>query len=287
MCCSACWSELPCTDAAAYVRLPSVQSSNTLLDRIAERSVLDLRVLLAEMGRGPVPVAGIPWFAVPFGRDSLLTALEALPFSPELAAGTLRTLAALQGTEHSALRQEEPGKIPHELRCGEMANLDEVRFKRYYGTVDATALFLVLLCEYCAWTGDLALVRDLLPNVRAALAWIDSHGEAILSARLAAEAYHNGSVWPHDTALCVLGLKRSCFDREAAAHFAYFRLPELFCGHACPRGSAGLPSGASRWATPRWISRRRTAASGQRCSEGGCGSSWGNRPSKDEKVNAT
>ncbi len=366
-----------------------LETSHAALQRVLDRAVLDLRLLRADLGHGPFPVAGIPWFAVPFGRDSLITAIQALPLTPDLARGTLRTLAALQGTVVDAWRQEEPGKIPHELRRGEMANLDEVPFGRYYGSVDSTPLFLVLLCDYYAWTGDLALARELLPCVHAALTWIDRYGdpdgdlfvefeadggrgltvqswkdsvdslshrdgspatgaiavvevqgyvydakrrlasilarlgEDELAGRLVREAaalkdhfnaaywmpnrdylaialdgakrqvgtvssdaghclwsgivdedkaasvarrlaapdlssgwgirtlatgeitynpmsYHNGSVWPHDTSLCALGLKRYGYDREAnavsmgvvaaAEHFADARLPELYCG---------------------------------------------------------
>jgi len=366
-----------------------LETSHAALQRVLDRAALDLRLLRADLGHGPFPVAGIPWFAVPFGRDSLITAIQALPLTPDLARGTLRTLAALQGTVVDVWRQEEPGKIPHELRRGEMANLDEVPFGRYYGSVDSTPLFLVLLCDYYAWTGDLALTRELLPRVHAALTWIDRYGdpdgdlfvefeadggrgltvqswkdsvdslshrdgspatgaiavvevqgyvydakrrlapilarlgEDRLAGRLVGEAaalkerfnaaywmpdrdylaialdgakrqvgtvssdaghclwsgivdgdkaasvarrlaapdlssgwgirtlatgeitynpmsYHNGSVWPHDTSLCALGLKRYGYDREAnavsmgvvaaAEHFADARLPELYCG---------------------------------------------------------
>ena len=366
-----------------------LETDHAALRRVLDRAVLDLRLLRADLGHGPFPVAGIPWFAVPFGRDSLITAIQALPLTPDLTRGTLRTLAALQGTVVDVWRQEEPGKIPHELRRGEMANLDEVPFGRYYGSVDSTPLFLVLLCDYYAWTGDLALARELLPCVRAALTWIDRYGdpdgdlfvefeadggrgltvqswkdsvdslshrdgspatgaiavveaqgyvydakrrlapilarlgEDELAGRLMREAaalkdrfnaaywmpdrdylaialdgakrqvgtvssdaghclwsgivdedkaasvarrlsapdlssgwgirtlatgevsynpmsYHNGSVWPHDTSLCALGLKRYGYDREAnavsmgvvaaAEHFADARLPELYCG---------------------------------------------------------
>ncbi len=366
-----------------------LETSHAALQRVLDRAALDLRLLRADLGHGPFPVAGIPWFAVPFGRDSLITAIQALPLAPDLARGTLRTLAALQGIVVDAWRQEEPGKIPHELRRGEMANLDEVPFGRYYGSVDSTPLFLVLLCDYYAWTGDLALARELLPRVRAALTWIDRYGDSDgdllvefeadsgrgltvqswkdsvdslshrdgspatgaiavvevqgyvydakrrlapilarlgedrLAERLPREAaalkdrfnaaywmpdrdylaialdgakrqvgtvssdaghclwsgivdgdkaasvarrlsapdlssgwgirtlatgevsynpmsYHNGSVWPHDTSLCALGLKRYGHDREAnavsmgvvaaAEHFAAARLPELYCG---------------------------------------------------------
>ncbi len=154
-----------------------LETDSQALQTVLDRSALDLRLLLADLGDGPFPVAGIPWFAVPFGRDSLIAAIQALPLTTELARGTLRTLAALQGREVNVQRQEEPGKIPHELRRGEMANLGEVPFGRYYGSVDSTPLFLVLLCDYDAWTGDLALARDLLPNIRAALHWIDTYGD--------------------------------------------------------------------------------------------------------------
>ncbi len=154
-----------------------LETDSQALQTVLDRSALDLRLLLADLGDGPFPVAGIPWFAVPFGRDSLIAAIQALPLTPDLARGTLRTLAALQGREVNARRQEEPGKIPHELRRGEMANLGEVPFGRYYGSVDSTPLFLVLLCDYDAWTGDLALARELAPNIRAALHWIDAYGD--------------------------------------------------------------------------------------------------------------
>jgi len=154
-----------------------METDSQALQTVLDRSALDLRLLLADLGDGPFPVAGIPWFAVPFGRDSLIAAIQALPLTTNLARGTLRTLAALQGREVNAQRQEEPGKIPHELRRGEMANLNEVPFGRYYGSVDSTPLFLVLLCDYDAWTGDLALARELLPNIRAALHWIDTYGD--------------------------------------------------------------------------------------------------------------
>jgi glycogen debranching enzyme len=121
--------------------------------------------------------AGIPWFATTFGRDGLITALEMLFFSPTLAAGTLRTLAASQGAVHSAERDEEPGKILHESRQGEMARLGEVPFARYYGSVDATPLFLILLAEYAERTADLNLVQELWPAALAAMHWIDTSGD--------------------------------------------------------------------------------------------------------------
>ncbi len=155
----------------------AVRTDNPLVNRTLERSRLDLRALMIDLGHGPFPVAGIPWFAVPFGRDSLITALQTLMVNPAVAVGTLRTLAALQGQEVNQARQEEPGKIVHEVRSGEMAALGEVPFGRYYGTVDATPLFLVLLGETYRWTGDLQLAASLLPQVRAALGWIQTYGD--------------------------------------------------------------------------------------------------------------
>jgi glycogen debranching enzyme len=112
-----------------------------------------------------------------FGRDSLLTSYQALPFTPELAETTLRVLAARQATEDDPFRDAEPGKILHEIRFGELTHFDERPHSPYYGTADATPLFLVLLDEYERWTGDAELVRELEPNARAALTWIDEHGD--------------------------------------------------------------------------------------------------------------
>jgi glycogen debranching enzyme len=368
----------------------AVETDSPLLARVLERSYLDIRSLLSDDGHGPYTVAGIPIYAVLYGRDSLITALEMLPYNAAIARGTLRTLAAVQGEAVNAWRQEEPGKIIHELRPGEMGRLEEIPFGRYYGSVDSTPLFLVLVCEYYAWTGDLDLVRELLPNIRAAIGWLDTYGdsdgdgfleyraddqgiglhvqswkdshysmchrsgeravspvavsevqgyaydakrrlapilallgEADLAGRLAREAealkarfneafwmedrqflaialdgqkeqvgtvssdighclwagivdgakaeavarrltapdlfsgwgirtlsvqdatynpmnYHNGTVWPHDNALCILGMKRYGYGEEAnrvvgglleaVGQFTYARIPELFCG---------------------------------------------------------
>jgi glycogen debranching enzyme len=121
--------------------------------------------------------AGIPWFATVFGRDALITARQLLCFAPGLARGVLRVLAALQGSEENAARDEQPGKIIHEARYGEMAATGEIPFGRYYGSVDATPLYCMLLGDYARATGDLALVRELWPAGRAALAWMARHGD--------------------------------------------------------------------------------------------------------------
>ncbi|WP_274361943.1 amylo-alpha-1,6-glucosidase [Paenibacillus thermotolerans] len=137
------------------------------------RGARDLRMLLADIGHGPTTVAGLPWFAVPFGRDSLITALFMLPFRPDNAGGTLRTLAAYQGKKDDPWRDEQPGKIMHEIRFGELVTTGQSPFGPYYGSADSTPLFLLLIVEYVRWTGDSELVTELRPNIERALGWID------------------------------------------------------------------------------------------------------------------
>ena len=159
---------------------PSLETDWDPLEHVYERSLIDLAALrfTSELFPGSsLPAAGLPWFMTVFGRDSLITSYQALPFTPELAETTLRVLAARQATEVDAFRDAEPGKILHEIRFGELTHFGERPHSPYFGTADATPLFLVLLDEYERWTGDADLVRELEPAARAALRWIDEHGD--------------------------------------------------------------------------------------------------------------
>jgi glycogen debranching enzyme len=154
-----------------------VTSDDQLFNRILQRSLDDLELLRSELDGRSYYAAGLPWFATLFGRDSLITAFETLSFVPGVAEGTLRLLAGRLGTEVNDERDEEPGKVLHELRVGEPATLGETPFARYYGSVDATPLFLCLLGRYPDWSGNLDLFHELRAPAEAALEWIDRYGD--------------------------------------------------------------------------------------------------------------
>jgi len=157
----------------------TIATDNELFDReLLRASRYDLRTLVEHSRFGLVPDAGIPWYAVPFGRDAIITALQSLMYNPQLAEGTLRFLAANQGQVVDAFKEEEPGKIMHELRRGELARLREVPHTPYFGTVDATPLFLVLFVEAMSWLDSDQLYADILPSALHALEWIDRYGDS-------------------------------------------------------------------------------------------------------------
>ncbi|MEB3223619.1 MAG: glycogen debranching N-terminal domain-containing protein [Candidatus Sericytochromatia bacterium] len=160
------------------VGLTTLGSDNEIYDLVLQRSVLDLETLTSRQpDTGPYIAAGIPWFACPFGRDALIAAYQSLMLGPELAKGTLRYLARHQGRDVVDFRDEEPGKIMHELRYGELTRLGQVPHAPYFGSIDATPLFLVLVSETYRWTGDLAFVREMWEAVEQALMWIDAYGD--------------------------------------------------------------------------------------------------------------
>ncbi len=161
-------------------RAPTVDCDWEPLEHIYQRCMTDLAALrftTLTMPEHALPAAGLPWFMTIFGRDSIFTSLQALPFTSELAETTLRALAERQGTRIDDFRDEDPGRILHEMRYGELTAFEERPHSPYYGNADATMLWVVLLDEYERWTGDTKLVRDLEHAARAALAWIDEYAD--------------------------------------------------------------------------------------------------------------
>jgi glycogen debranching enzyme len=162
---------------AQLKRRCQLSSSDPLFNSWVDRSGADLLMLSTRLPQGEYPYAGLPWYSTTFGRDGILTAWEMLWIDPKLAHGVLGFLAANQATAMDPLRDAEPGKILHEARNGELARLGETPFRRYYGTVDATPLFIGLAGAYHERTGDLAFIRSIWSNILAALKWIDEYGD--------------------------------------------------------------------------------------------------------------
>lgn len=162
---------------SASSRATAIITSHEIFNEAVRRSISDLYMLITETPEGSYPYAGIPWYSTTFGRDGIITALETLWLDPAIALGVLCFLAANQATDFDPGADAQPGKILHEARYGEMAQLGEVPFRRYYGSVDATPLFVMLAGAYLDRTGDLDSLRSLWPNVEAALRWIDQHGD--------------------------------------------------------------------------------------------------------------
>ncbi|MFC4075673.1 amylo-alpha-1,6-glucosidase [Salinithrix halophila] len=156
---------------------PQVYSDSSDFNAMYRRGLADMRMLLTDVGDGLFPVAGLPWYAVPFGRDSLIAAWQSLAVRPEWAKATIRTMARYQGEKVDEWRDEEPGKILHEIRYGELAVTGQIPFTPYYGTVDATPLFLLLIGEIYRWTGDWGFVRECADAAKKAFRWIEEYGD--------------------------------------------------------------------------------------------------------------
>jgi len=163
--------------ARAFARRPTITSSNPVFDQWVRQNAADIALLTTQEETGPYVYAGIPWYSTPFGRDGIITAWQLLWQDPTLAQGVLSLLARHQGTSTNAFHDSAPGKILHEIRRGEMARCGEIPHTPYYGTADATPLFVSLAGAYFARTGDIEFVKALWPHIERALHWIDRAGD--------------------------------------------------------------------------------------------------------------
>jgi glycogen debranching enzyme len=179
-------NERPFEEAVNYLRssfedwrgdCTSIVTDNALFNQLIDRGIRDTRALYTEVDGGGIVAAGIPWYVAVFGRDTLITSHQLLTLTSRPARDSLRVLAKYQGSRVDDWRDEEPGKILHEIRRGELAGSGELPHTPYFGSVDATPWFLIVLAQYFRWTNDLGFVKELLPNAEAALTWIDEHGD--------------------------------------------------------------------------------------------------------------
>lgn len=152
-------------------------TSNEQFNNLLNRSFADLHIMLTPTESGIYPYAGVPWYATVFGRDGIITALQTLWIKPDIAKGVLSKLADTQATEIDSKKDSQPGKILHEMRDGEMAQLGEIPFKEYYGSIDSTPLFIILAGSYFEQTGDIDFIRTIWPNIQNALDWINEYGD--------------------------------------------------------------------------------------------------------------
>jgi glycogen debranching enzyme len=158
--------------------IATIESSNELFNEVCQRATADLYMLMTRTRHGLYPYAGIPWYSTVFGRDGIITAMLLLWLDPSVAKGVLGLLAETQAKTFDHFSEAQPGKILHETRNGEMARLGEVPFRQYYGTVDATPLFVMLAGMYFDRTGDIGTIAAIWPNIKAALQWINTFGDA-------------------------------------------------------------------------------------------------------------
>jgi glycogen debranching enzyme len=158
--------------------IATIESSNELFNEVCRQATADLYMLMTRTSHGLYPYAGIPWYSTVFGRDGIITAMLLLWLDPSVAKGVLHFLAATQAKTFDPVAGAQPGKILHETRNGEMARLGEVPFGLYYGTVDATPLYVMLAGMYFDRTGDIETIAAIWPNINAALQWIDTFGDA-------------------------------------------------------------------------------------------------------------
>ena len=162
---------------AASSNLCKISSTNDRMTSWIRRSLADVEMMTFGNPETNYPYAGVPWFSTVFGRDGIITAMQLLWIAPQIAKGVLQFLAATQATEIDLKNEAQPGKIIHETRRGEMANLGEVPFGRYYGSIDSTPLFLMLAGRYFDYTGDIQFLEHLRPHIDLALEWIYRYGD--------------------------------------------------------------------------------------------------------------